>query len=223
LHARVKVSPRWSKILSKSTELGLTPSDACDTLAPIVGFNALGLTHSFAIALDFLPGMNFAEELVKDPKALESFAWETLRFNGPVAMMPARDEPTIIKTSAGATHAVKKGTILSTLLENCQMDPQVWPEPHAFKADRYLKSTSTTTKENPWPTLCHAMPLGTIEDKKNYNSHSCVMARLNYRVVEAFINMLVELPRYDLDLKFDEASKKDMYARKAAATITFRT
>jgi len=225
LHKRVKASPRWDKILSKATEVGLTPSEACDTLVPIVGFNALGLRASFGIAIDFLsiPTMNYAEELVKDPKALESFAWEVMRFNGPVAMMPARDEPTIIETSAGAKHAVKKGTILSTLLETTQLDPLVWPEPKSFQADRFLGTDSTTTKVNPWPTLGYAMPLGTIDDKKNYNSHCCVMARLNNRVVEAFIKMLADpnFPRYDLDLKIDEASKKNMYSRKQAETIAF--
>jgi len=203
LHKRVKASPYWSKILSKATKLGLTPSDACDTLIPIVGFNAKGLMLSFNTAIDLLPSMNFGEELVKDSKRLVSFAWETLRFNGPIAMMPARDEPTIIKTSAGATHAVKKGTQLSTFLEMAQMDPLVWPEPHSFKADRFLKTKSTTTKENPLPTIAHAMPIGSLDDDHFYNnSHCCVMARLNNRVIEAFIKMMVDLPRYDLvDIK----------------------
>ena len=99
----------------------------------------------------------------------------------------------------------------------------VWPEPKSFQADRFLGTDSTTTKVNPWPTLGYAMPLGTIDDKKNYNSHCCVMARLNNRVVEAFIKMLADpsFPRYDLDLKIDEASKKNMYSRKQAETIAF--
>ena len=225
LHKRVKASPYWSKILSKATELGLTPSDACDTLIPIVGFNAAGLKASFNTAIDLLPSMNFGEELVKDSNGLESFAWETLRFNGPIAMMPARDEPTIINTSAGATHAVKKGTQLSTFLEMAQMDPLVWPEPHSFKADRFLKTKSTTTKENPLPTIAHAMPIGSLDDDNFYNnSHCCVMARLNNRVIEAFIKMLVDLPRYDLvDFKFDDESKTNMYARESAKTIAFRS
>jgi len=175
--------------------------------------------------------MNYGEDLVKDSKALESFAWETLRFNGPVALMPARDEPTIIKTSAGATHAVKKDTMLSTRFDVTQLDPTVWPEPNAFKADRYLKTTSTTTDLNPWPTLTHAMPLGTIENtKKNHESHSCAMGHLNYRVVEAYIKMLAtDLPRYDLlrkDLKnftCDEDSKKEMYSREVAENIVFHS
>mmetsp|Transcript_4634 Transcript_4634/g.6976 ORF Transcript_4634/g.6976 Transcript_4634/m.6976 type:complete len:501 (+) Transcript_4634:137-1639(+) len=231
LHKRIKASPRWPKILSKATEVGLTPSDACDALIPIANFNAKGLIDSIGIAVDFLPTMNYGEDLIKDSKALESFAWETLRFNGPVALMPARDEPTIIKTSAGATHAVKKDTMLSTRFDVTQLDPTVWPEPNAFKADRYLKTTSTTTDLNPWPTLTHAMPLGTIENtKKNHESHSCAMGHLNYRVVEAYIKMLAtDLPRYDLlrkDLKnftCDEDSKKEMYSREVAENIVFHS
>lgn len=222
IHARVRACPRWPKIQEKAIELSLTPEEACDSVIPMLWFNAMGLRHSFQLSLEILPKMDFGKELVKDEKRLQSFALETLRFNGPVAVGPAKHEPTIIKTSAGATHAVKKGTLLSTLFQVSQMDPNVWPEPHSFKDDRYMNSSRTETKRNPWPTLCHSQPLGSIDDEERYKrSHMCVMARLNYRVIMEFIRMVAVLPRYDLDAVTDDVAKKNVFTRQMASTIAF--
>ena len=160
-------------------------------------------------------------------------------------MFPARDEPpTIIKTSAGVTtHAVKKGTFLSTNLMVAQMDPFFGQN---LKPSRQI--VISTTKENPLPTAVFSVLVGTIDDEDKFynNSHFCVMARLNIRVVEAFIKMLTKLPRlYDLlvdptegnaikkllvqkllkpdtvGYKFDDTDKNCMRGRKIAEKIAF--
>lgn len=133
-------APSWNTFLSAAKKFGLSHEEACDAFIAAVAFNGQGFKKSFNIVIDLIPipSMNHGKKLVSDPKLLESFAWETLRFNGPVCQMPVKKD-TIIETSRSPKHVVKKGTILSTLFELVQMDETIWPEPKTFKAGRYLQ------------------------------------------------------------------------------------
>ncbi len=199
LHKYIKASPRWQSILWAAAEAGLTPSEACDGIISIFCFNGQGLADSFHVALDFLPLFDYGKEMMNDEKALESYAWETLRFNGPFGIKTT-EQDTIIETSKGDKYGVKKGTNLCVSYECVNLDNSVWPGAESFKADRYLTSDSTTVKSNPWPITTFAMPLGSIHDfKRNAKTHSCVIGAYGHRIMTSFISMMAD-PQFEYTL-----------------------
>ena len=204
VHKRIKASPRWPTILAAAKEYGFSASEACDNLIPVMCFNGQGLVDSLHMALDFMPTYNYGRDM--NQKALESFAWETLRFNGPPGVKnTVGDEPLIIETSAGQKYALKPKTNLFVCLFSVHWDELVWPNAESFKVDRYLNSDSSTTKKNPYPTTAFGIPLGSIKDTaRNAKTHSCLMGPYTHRVIAYFIKMMSDPSmEYTLPPDFD--------------------
>jgi len=210
LFQQMALKPRYAEIVKAAAAVELDERMACQSIFTGFTLNAAGCNIAIVNAFFLLPLLpEGGQELIRPggEALLDSFAWELLRHSGPT-ISRIMDEPTTVRTSAGATFQCKAGTRICTQLGAAMRDPHVWADPDCFKADRFvspppsrtLKARDPTTGAEPLPVLEFGSPLGMVDDaQQQASSHQCVFAGLAQPLLCEFIRLLVGNFSYRLD------------------------
>ncbi|XP_062978901.1 7-alpha-hydroxycholest-4-en-3-one 12-alpha-hydroxylase-like [Elgaria multicarinata webbii] len=108
------------------------------------------------------PFINMSLDMIKTP-LLDSAIEETLRLNGPVFFFRTVMQDMDIKMADGKEYTLRKGDdlVLSPFLA-LQTDPEIHPDPHTFKYDRFVTPDGIKKEfyKNGNKLKYHSMPFG---------------------------------------------------------------
>ncbi|WOH02659.1 hypothetical protein DCAR_0522048 [Daucus carota subsp. sativus] len=141
------------------TEFGLSKAEALHNLIFILGFNAFGgfsvfLPSIFSALGNDTTGLqqklrnevkekigtnSLSFDSVRQLDLVNSFVYETLRLNPPVALQYARARKDFTLSSHDSAFEIKKGELLCGYQPQVMRDEKVFDEPEKFVADRFTK------------------------------------------------------------------------------------
>ncbi|KAF6158645.1 hypothetical protein GIB67_040159 [Kingdonia uniflora] len=138
------------------SEFGLTQDEAIHNLLFILGFNAFGGFSVFLPSLISTLGSDttglqakLREEVkqkggdtlsfasVKEMELVNSFVYETLRFNPPVPNQFARARKDFVMSSHDSSYQIRRGELLYGYQLLAMRDPKVFDNPETFIPDRF--------------------------------------------------------------------------------------
>jgi cytochrome P450 len=133
----VENSPHFPEILTLAEKHGMTGEEASTNLVFTLGFNAWGglvgmgrsLVGELTLRDDLRPEL--------DAASVENFVLEVVRLHPPVNFFYAEAKEAMTVESAGKAYRVRGGDLLMGVSWFAHRDPEIYPDPEAFRPDRF--------------------------------------------------------------------------------------